>query len=149
MKLLLGTLATLLGLSALPARADDCCAPCCGLPAPQLRLTVVPEKYTECVPGKTTSVVKAVSHPVEYDVTVCRSVPVCFTDPHTGQTCTRYEQQTCVERVKATVIDYVKEEVVMPPKVEEKVRNRFIIGIGHAECGGCAAPCGAVILPPK
>src|SRR5262249_41377353 len=89
-------------------------------------LTVIPEKYTECVPGKTTEVFKAVSRPVEYDVVRCRSVPVCTTDPCTGHTCTTYKQETYVEKVKATVIDIVKEEVVTPPTTVESVRNPLL-----------------------
>jgi hypothetical protein len=56
----------------------------------RLGLTIIPEKYTECVPGKKEAILKAVARPVEKEVTRCRTVPVCVTDPCTGQICTVY-----------------------------------------------------------
>jgi hypothetical protein len=145
----LGMLAVSLGLSPLTVRAGDC-GSCCAAPAPcascetRLQLTIIPEKYTECVPCKTTEVIKAVSRSVERDVVRCRSVPVCTTDPCTGHTCTTYKEESYVEKVKATVIDFVKEEVVTPAKTVEKVRNTYVISICHDVT---PAPC-AVPAPP-
>src|SRR5207249_10061805 len=123
---------------------DGCapaCASCCNLPAPRVKLTIVPEKYTECVPGKKEVVVKTVSKPVDYLATRCRTVPVCVTDPCTGCTTTHYQQETYTEKVQATVIDFVLEEKCTPPKTEEKVRNSFVISICHEPaCCGAQQP---------
>src|SRR3954453_5105448 len=94
----LGVLTVSLGLAPLTARAGDC-GSCCAAPAccapceTHLQLTIIPEKYTECIPCKTTEVIKAVSRPVEYDLVRCRSVPVCMTDPFHCCTCTTYKEE--------------------------------------------------------
>jgi hypothetical protein len=150
-------------LAFAPARADDDghghrgrhkradAAPCCEQEVPctvdkvHLQLTVVPEKYTVCVPGATKEVVKAISRPVEQDVVRCRTVPVCVIDPCTGCPRTEYKQESYVERVKATVIDFVSDTVVTPPKTEERVRNTFRVSIEHCPVpviheAACPAP---------
>jgi hypothetical protein len=116
-------LSTLAFIKPMSARAEDGCAPPCKPPDVEVETTVnrrVAKRIPTCecenkkylladlklekrVYWEEIEVVKC----IEKDVTVCKTVPVCVTDPCTGCTKTEYQQQTCVEKVKCDVIETI------------------------------------------
>jgi len=86
------------------------------------RTEVVPEKITVCVPvwreeKRTCTVYESVPREVVRDVTCCRMVPVCVTDPCSCCPHTCWRPETYVKHVKCTVYDCVPRQQEYTVKV--------------------------------
>jgi hypothetical protein len=113
----------------------SCCETPCAVEKPFLRAEVTEQKSTVEVPVHGyTSTAKV----TESTVPVCRTVPVCVTDPCTGCTHTECKTETVQQKVRTTTIDLTPQ---CGTKKEERSTNCITVYIGHiTECA--AAPCG-------
>jgi hypothetical protein len=86
------------------------------------KVVVTPVNYTVCVPvyseeKRTITVMNQVPHQVEREVTCCRMVPVCITDPCTGCTRTCCKPETYTQKVTCTVMECVPSQREITVKV--------------------------------
>jgi hypothetical protein len=118
---------------------------CCGgneCPTPlySLKAEVEEHRYTVETPTRNAPVLRTKAE--EKDVPCTRLVPVCVTDPITGQTCTRLQERTVVEKVRRTVIEVCPPEKEWGTKKEEKAERCITISITRLP-PVAPAPCGS------